>query len=74
MALFDTDILTLSEMSLIRKHIACYERICKDNIDSALILEDDATLEPNFETTLENYMKQLPRVWDLFYIGEGRFI
>ena len=71
MALFDTDILTLSEMSLIRKHIACYERICKDNIDSALILEDDATLEPNFETTLENYMKQLPRVWDLFYIGEG---
>ena len=70
-ALFDTDILTLSEMSLIRKHIACYERICKLNLDSALILEDDATLKPNFQTTLENYIKQLPKVWDLFYIGEG---
>ena len=71
MALFDTNILTPSEMSLIRKHVACYERICKHNIDSALILEDDATLDSNFETTLENYMKQLPKVWDLFYIGEG---
>ena len=71
MALFDTNLLTPSEMSLIRKHIACYERICKHNLESALILEDDATLEQNFATTLENYLEQLPKVWDLFYIGEG---
>ena len=71
MALFDADLLTPSEMSLIRKHIACYERICQHGLESALILEDDATLESNFETILDNYMKQLPRVWDLFYIGEG---
>ena len=70
-ALFNTDIMTQAEMSLVRKHISCYEKICKHNLESALILEDDATLESNFKTILENYMKQLPKVWDLFYIGDG---
>lgn len=71
LALFDTGILTSSEMSLIRKHISCYEQICKQDLDYALIFEDDVTLISDFQKTLENYMEQLPRIWDLFFIGEG---
>ena len=69
--LFDTTVVTPSEMSLIRKHIACYERICKEGLNYAMIFEDDVTLAANFKDKLENYMEQLPKVWDLFFIGEG---
>ena len=69
--LFDTSVLNSSEMSLIRKHISCYEKICRDNLEHALILEDDATIISDFKNTLENYIKQLPKFWDLFFIGEG---
>ena len=69
--LFDTEVVSPSEMSLIRKHISCYERICKEGLDHAMIFEDDVTLAANFKDKLENYMEQLPKVWDLFFIGEG---
>ena len=69
--LFDTDVVSPAEMSLIRKHISCYERICKDGLEHAMIFEDDVTLASNFKDKLDGYMAQLPKVWDLFFIGEG---
>ena len=69
--LFNTELVSPAESSLIRKHIACYERICKYDLDYALIFEDDVTLVPNFKNKLDGYIEQLPKVWDLFFIGEG---
>jgi GR25 family glycosyltransferase involved in LPS biosynthesis len=71
LALFNEGILSLSEMSTIRKHLACYEAICKEDLDYALILEDDATLEIDFESKLTKYIEQLPALWDFCFVGSG---
>ena len=68
---FEPDILTNSEMSIIRKHVACYESVCRDDHEYALILEDDVILSADFETKLNNYVSQLPPRWDLCFIGNG---
>lgn len=70
-ALFNHKELVISEMSVIRKHLACYEKICSNNLDYALILEDDATLAHDFEHKLNSYVKQLPEKWDFCFIGDG---
>lgn len=71
LALFNEGILSMSEMSTIRKHLACYEAICKEDLDYALILEDDATLETDFESKLTRYIEQLPALWDFCFVGSG---
>jgi len=71
LALFNEGILSMSEMSTIRKHLACYEKICNEDLDYALILEDDATLETDFENKLARYIEQLPALWDFCFIGSG---
>ena len=71
LAFFQPDVLTNSEMSIIRKHMACYVEICKNDYECALILEDDVILSADFETKLNHYMSQLPSRWDLCFIGNG---
>jgi|OM-RGC.v1.035158536 GR25 family glycosyltransferase involved in LPS biosynthesis len=39
--------------------------------ETYLILEDDVILEYDFSNRLNQYVKQLPIVWDMFYIGSG---
>lgn len=71
LALFRDGVMSPAEMSVVRKHLACYERMCEDGLEHALILEDDATLEPDFERKLAGYVAQLPAAWDLCFIGSG---
>jgi glycosyl transferase family 25 len=60
-----------AEISLVLHHIECYKRIVQDDIDYALILEDDAILCNNFKEILKNYIKELPSDWDMLFIGDG---
>jgi glycosyl transferase family 25 len=59
------------EISVALHHMECYKRIVQENIDYALILEDDAVLCNNFIEILVNYFKELPSDWDMLFIGDG---
>ena len=59
-----------STMSLHLKHNYVYKQIA-ENYDNALIFEDDVILSDNFLNKLNNYMYQLPKDWDMLFIGDG---
>jgi len=49
-------------------HINCYREIA-EKYEFALILEDDAILQENFTEKLSKYLQQLPKDYDMFFIG-----
>jgi len=59
------------EISVALHHIECYKRIVCDNLNEALILEDDVLLRDNFVFLLDLYIKQLPQNWNMLFIGDG---
>lgn len=59
--------LKVSEISLATKHYECYKRIINDNIQSALILEDDVL----FEDGVFDKLNILPSKFDICYLGDG---
>ncbi len=61
----------LAEISLSCKHMSVYKKMVNENIEEAIILEDDVTLHDNFYDNLQNYYKQLPEDWDLLFFGSG---
>lgn len=65
----DKRYLRISEISLALKHCYAIEKSYKQNYNSVLILEDDALLGDNFILSYNNYLKQLPDDWDLFWAG-----
>ena len=64
------DILTLENSARIYKHIHCYETIIENEIDVALILEDDVILSKAFNDQLEICLTELNEVpWDMCYLS-----
>jgi GR25 family glycosyltransferase involved in LPS biosynthesis len=64
-------ILKKSEISLLYKHFKIYEDIVKNNIKTALILEDDIILSNNFIKDFNFSLYMTPRDWDFIFIGSG---
>jgi len=62
--------LSLSEISLFLKHIYIYKRII-ENYDEALIVEDDIVLCKDFISQLQKYKTQVPKDYDIVYLGNG---
>jgi GR25 family glycosyltransferase involved in LPS biosynthesis len=62
---------TLSNSSLILKHIEAYKEIVINNQEFGLIIEDDVILDNNFNTKYYEYYKQLPEDWDILFYGNG---
>lgn len=60
-----------SEISLEYKHIKIYEDIIKNNINTALVLEDDIILEDNFVSKFNFSLSMTPKDWDVIFIGSG---
>lgn len=61
--------MTLNEIACAMSHKAICKKMIDDNIEKALILEDDAvTLKENL-FLLPQLMQQLPVDWDLLYLG-----
>jgi len=60
----------ISCASINLKHEYAYQ-IIADNYHEALIFEDDAILAEDFIEKLNSYMDQLPKDYDLFFIGNG---
>lgn len=59
-----------STMSLTLKHFYVYKLI-EENYENALILEDDVILCDNFTDILHKYITQLPKDYDMLFIGDG---
>ena len=59
------------EISLFLKHINAYRHMIANQIQYALIFEDDVILHPDFNHILETYVKSLPEDWDYLFIGDG---
>jgi len=57
-------------VSLSLKHLYIYQQI-RDYHDYALVMEDDVILSDNFMDKLNEYMKQLPKTYDMLFIGHG---
>jgi GR25 family glycosyltransferase involved in LPS biosynthesis len=68
-SLFETNF-KKSSMSLHLKHNYVYNLIAKTYLN-ALIFEDDIILSDNFKEILNKYMSQLPKDYDMLFIGNG---
>lgn len=60
--------LKFSEISLVLKHIQIIRKIA-EKYEYALVLEDDVILCDNFLTEFEKSFNQLPKDWDLGWVG-----
>jgi len=63
--------LNLAEIANAITHIHFYREMVNHGYETALILEDDIILAPNFVELLKYYMRQLPDNWDMLYPGSG---
>ena len=50
-------------------HIQIWKYVVDNNLDSVLILEDDAEFDPDFETKFNKYWKHVPNNWDMVMLG-----
>jgi GR25 family glycosyltransferase involved in LPS biosynthesis len=63
-------IMDKGEIGINLSYYRLFNKIVKDNIKTALILEDDAIdLDPNFENIVNEHYKLLPEDWDIFLLG-----
>ena len=50
-------------------HKKCWQYVLDNNIDIAMILEDDAIFVDNFNELLKNRIKDVPTDWDILLLG-----
>ena len=60
--------LNKGEIGLIITHKRIIELAKEEGLKSILIMEDDVVFGPEFEH-LDDYMKDVPENWDMFYLG-----
>ena len=70
-SMFNQNSLKDSEISLMCKHFYVYRHMIDNNIEYAIILEDDALIYDNFINNIVSYFKQLPPDWDFLFFGSG---
>ena len=61
--------LTAGEIGCYASHLGIYERIIQDQIDCALILEDDVTLAGDLMPTIAAAISAAPRGWDYIHLS-----
>ena len=57
-------------LSIFLSHFYAYKEVA-EKYENALILEDDAILSDNFTNILDKYMNELPKDYDMLFIGDG---
>ena len=63
--------ITWGEVGCTLSHCNIYQKCLTENIDNAIILEDDVLLKDNFQKRLETLFERLNKYdkWDLCYLG-----
>lgn len=64
--------LSTGEIGCAMSHINIYKKMLKDNMDIAVILEDDAVLNKDFKTIIKQ-INQFPKKWELMLLGHRIF-
>jgi len=59
-----------SQIAISLSHFYAYKEI-SEKYDCGLIFEDDIILSDNFVSIFNQYMKQLPRDYDMLFLGDG---
>ena len=59
-----------AQIAISLSHFYAYKQI-SDKYDNGLIFEDDVVLSDNFTDILNKYMTQLPKDYDMLFIGDG---
>jgi glycosyl transferase family 25 len=59
----------MSELSLFLKHYEIWKDMRNNNIQNALILEDDALLSDNFVLLFNEYIKDIDKDYDIVWVG-----
>ena len=67
----DPQVIAAGSVSLILKHLAVYREVVAQPHTWHLILEDDVLIRPGFLPALENSLAELPKQWDLCFVGLG---
>lgn len=57
------------EISLCLKHIFVFKDVIENNYDNVVVFEDDIILDDNFSEKLSDYTNQLPKTYDILWIG-----
>jgi GR25 family glycosyltransferase involved in LPS biosynthesis len=60
--------LTYGQLGCSLSHVNLYKKIVEENIDMALILEDDCVFNENIDK-IEECFKNIPEKWELIYLG-----
>jgi GR25 family glycosyltransferase involved in LPS biosynthesis len=61
--------LSKSEISLCLKHIEVFKDVISNSYQNVVVFEDDIILVDDFDIKLNEYMKQLPKDYDILWIG-----
>ncbi len=64
--------LTLGEIGCAMSHIGVYEKIVRENIPQAIILEDDAVVSLRFIPIVETALRKLPPSADILFLDHGK--
>lgn len=59
---------TAGELGCYCSHLEIFKYISDNNINNALILEDDFIIDQNFKTKLANVINNLPKKWDIIFL------
>lgn len=66
-------LLNCGQLGCAMSHRAVWADVVKHKYKRAIILEDDVTLEPDFDRKLSMTMKNLPKDYDVFFLSIGLF-
>ncbi|WP_041639529.1 glycosyltransferase family 25 protein [[Mannheimia] succiniciproducens] len=64
--------LTLGEIGCALSHIAVYEHILKNNIEQAIIFEDDAIIHHEFKKIVEETLSKVPSRREIIFFEHGK--
>ncbi|MDU4895525.1 MAG: glycosyltransferase family 25 protein [Haemophilus parainfluenzae] len=64
--------LTLGEIGCAMSHINVYEYIIENNIESAIVLEDDAIVSHYFEEIVQDALNKVGKKYDLIFLDHGK--
>ena len=70
---FDTQTLTLKEISLFIKHIQSWKNIVSSGKDYGIVMEDDCIFNDNFVDDFNTLLINYPKDFDILYVGTFPF-
>jgi len=69
--MFSSNFLNQREVSVFMKHLTALKHAYKNGYERVLVMEDDCLFGDAFSRCLDLYQGQLPKNWDMLYVGDA---